>query len=157
MEVSEYRDNCSVTDPYYMGPMQFIRPMGVHYTPLEKILLPFSTDVWILLIIAVLVVFAIDYWFFDQSLLESVRILLGGEILRMSFSNGSRLILGTWIITLVIVRSAYQGALFDILQAQIQYQPIETIADLARYNRTIYATETVVKLIQRDNAYSKLR
>lgn len=157
IEVSEFRENCSVTETYYSGSIKFIRPIGIRYTALEKILLPFSTDVWISLIIAILTVFAIDYWFFGQSMFEGVRILLGGEILRLSFTNCCRLILGTWIIALVIVRSAYQGALFDILQSQIRYQPIRTIADVIRFNRTIYCSETICQLLQSDNVYSKLR
>lgn len=151
LDLFEHRANFSVTDPYFTEELRFVQPMGIRYTALQKMLMPFFTEVWIYLIITLLIVFAIDYRFFGRSLFESVRILLGGEILRIPFTNGARLILGTWIIALVIVRSAYQGALFDILQAQIRYQPIRTVADVTRFNRSIYGSVAVTDILQNGN------
>lgn len=155
LDTSVHRTDCSVTMPYSSSVLKFIRPIGISYTPTQKLLLPFHTKVWLGLIGCVVIIFTIGHWLFGQSLFDNIRLTFGGEILRKPIRNGTKLILGTWIISMVIMRNAYQGALFDILQAQVRFKPVATIADVSRYNYSIYASPVLVTIMERTMPHLK--
>lgn len=143
-DTSSNQANCTVTMPYSTTELKFIRPIGIKFTPLEKMLLPFGADVWICLFGTVLIVFVIAHWMSHQSALEIIQIALGGGAQHAPIRISGKLMFATWIISMLIVRTAYQGALFDVLQAQIRYQSVATTADLAKYNYTVYGSKTSV-------------
>lgn len=118
--------------------MGLTRPIGVPYTPLQKLSMPFFNTVWICLLIAIIAVSIFHYLIFGQSIFDQVDIVMNGSLMHMPRAIRARLLIAIWMFATLILRSAYQGALFDILQAQIRHKPVETIQDLERFNYSIY-------------------
>lgn len=147
MDLSGYRDSHSATFPHYCVAMRFILPVGFPYTSLEKILLPFYESVWILLLVTSVIVFIVNYLIFGQSIFDFLEVVMGGSLIEIPREIRARLLIILWMFAALILRNAYQGALFDILQAQIRYQPIDTIEDVIRFNYTIHCTNSVCRRV----------
>lgn len=148
MDLIGDRDSHSATFPHFCIALRFILPMGVPYTSLQRISMPFFYAVWIGLLVTFVVVFIVHRMIFGQSFFDEIQIAVGGTINRIPAGIRARLLVASWMLTSLILRNAYQGALFDILQAQIRYQPIETVEDVIRFNYTIYCTVTVCKRLE---------
>lgn len=131
----------SVTFPHYYDSLGFVKPIEVPYTALQKLLMPFLHAVWFWLLAAFVAVSIVHYLVFGQSLFDQIIIVMGGSLTRIPRAITPRSLISMWMLATLILRNAYQGALFDILQAQIQYQPVENNKDLIRFNYVIYCEE----------------
>lgn len=113
--------------------------VGVPYSALQKIVLPFGRYIWMsVCAILIVVIFAIYIikcfkWYnhMDNNtntrnsnpIFNIINIFLGASIARMVLNNYVRCILTFWMLTTLVLRNAYQGSLFNFLQAQIEHSP----------------------------------
>lgn len=134
-------------------------PVGVPYSALQKIVLPFGRHIWMsvcaILIVVILAIYILKCfkWYnrMDHNpnnantnpIFDIINIFLGASIARMVLNNYLRCIFAVWMLSTLVLRNAYQGSLFNFLQAQIRTQAVDTIAKIIEYNYTLYATPVI--------------
>lgn len=147
---------------HYYAAFNFAIPKGLQYTSLQRILLPFQSIVWLLILVIVLGALKFIMLFtlhFKQSrsflfgpnnytpFLNFINIFLGGAITRPPQRNFARTILSIWILGSLILRNSYQGSLFNFLQTQKPIQLVDTINKIAQFNYTLYTMPTVFEMM----------
>lgn len=139
------RQGLKSTFPHLYVNLKFFIPIGVPYTALEKIAIPFTVVVWILIVL----IFAIVCHLFKvgQSILDVINIFLGGGVSQEPRAFKPRFILLVWMFGALILRNAYHGALFEILQSQIRYQPVDTTDRIVEYNYTFYVSPVAYDML----------
>lgn len=157
--------------PYYSFPIVFVISPGRKLTELEKLLMPFSLMVWILLaatIFLALVLIALlnfskrntrnfIYGFGVQHPVTNLLIaILGGSQTKLPQRNFSRFLLMMFLIFCLVMRNAYQGALFKFLQSDNRHKNVQTINDMIdqkfdifMYKDFIYVFDSQPRSIER--------
>lgn len=150
LDTPRNRENLSMSAPYFVGKMGFVLPPGIPLTSTQKLTTPFEWKVWIILIVAYATSATFGTIFFRRQAFEFAGLIINGSLRQMLTRNAERVLIGPILFAMLILQHAYQGALFDILRAQIQRQPVKTIDDLIKFNYSICSTEGMELLI-RDN------
>ncbi|CAG9811075.1 unnamed protein product [Chironomus riparius] len=143
-------------------PQLFIPP-GDLYTSFEKVLLPFDFETWICLTIAMfsavvaiciinrfpLMVKNIFYGSKVQSpMLNVVRGFFGIGQTILPKKNFARLILLSFILWCLVIRTAYQGKLFEFTTTAIRKPEMRTLEELKDKNFSLYMPD--------ENEYHKI-
>lgn len=147
IDIAEYRNILSATFPHINEDVRFVAPVGIPFTPLQKLLMPFDIWIWLSLLITLLITAIASHFILCQPILNVLRIFLGGSLVSMPRGIRDKILMVTWIFAALIIRNVYQSALFDIMQTQIRYTPIETINDVVRFNYTIRCAPAMCSLI----------
>lgn len=132
-----------------------VPPSGL-YSPFEKLILPFDLETWIWILIffgiGFLTVFVIyrcprkiQQFVFGLNISTPSMNLTGtffgiGQI-ALPGRNFSRYILMMFILFCLIIRTAYQGKMFEILQKDLRKPEIQTIDELFEKNITVLLTK----------------
>jgi hypothetical protein len=131
----------------------FVVPPGEHFTPLEKLLLPFHWVVWVLLLVTILaglLVIAIINYKLQQMrsfvygsnvrnpVMNMIIGILGSQQNVLPKRNFARFILMMFLILCLVMRSAYQGALFENLQSEQRHKEVYTLKSLLQNKFTLY-------------------
>lgn len=130
--------------------------IGVPYTSIEKIAMPFTFEVWICLLATMLIVIFLFYFCGRvkanvQSelrtaqgtialIMDILNSAFGGPLSEASIRNGSRFGFAVWLLMSFILRNLYSGSVFTFLQAQVNERPVDTIDRVIELNYIIYAT-----------------
>lgn len=140
----------SLTMPHLYDTMSFLVPIGVPYTSLQKIYLPFSLPVWLWLLSAygIAFLFSLLRMHSSMSFFNITSIILGGGVGDEPQQFNARFLLLVWMSTTLILRNAYLGVLFDLLTGQVHHQPVDTFARIKQFNYTFYATPYVTSLMR---------
>lgn len=69
-----------------------------------------------------------------------VNIFFGGSLGRLPTRNFARTLFCIWISACVVIRSSYQGALFDFIQKPKNVAPLNTVAELIEHDYSLYMT-----------------
>ena len=138
---------------YYLETMIFVIPKGKPYTPFHKLLRPFQDYVWfsILFVILVCVVVVTILSFLPQKyrdfvygakvntpLLNVVNAIYGGTQTKLPKYNFARSLLMMFLLFSLVLRSLYQGALFQFLQASDNQPEMQSIEEMAANNYKFY-------------------
>jgi hypothetical protein len=130
----------------------FVVPLGAKYTNFEKILFPYDQMTWTFLFsifgIAFIITFTVNQLpkIFPRMLYgEYVRnpihnifgTFFGITQHRLPENNFGRIILMTFIIFCLIIRTAYQGVMFEMMSKEMRKPIPKTINDLVRLNYVI--------------------
>jgi hypothetical protein len=122
------------------------------YDSYEKLILPFDETTWYLLIITFGSAFAIIFLarFASQSMRDRffgrgisspafnvIRTFFGIGQIRLPVESIPRFILMMFILFCLIIRTAYQGVLFDMMTKDMRKSQPKTIADLKMQNYTV--------------------
>lgn len=142
----------SAAFPHLYVCMNLFAPVGIPYTSLQKIILPFSLWVWIYILIAfILVLCTIRLMKFplSRAYINVISIFMGGTIPvnDMPQRNYARLAFAIWMFSTLILRNAYQGSLFEHLQSQIEARPVDTLAKISQYNYSLYVSPFIYNII----------
>lgn len=152
---------------YFMVKVVFAVPRGRPVANIHKLLLPFKLIMWIyivfcfstgLLLILGLKLFRLDVRAFvvgrynAHPILTMVNVWLGNSVNRLPGRNFSRFLLMMWILLAFVLRSAYQGALFDILRLKKTTSPVNSLAKMAEAKYEIYVSNRLVKYIRQMDA-----
>lgn len=70
-----------------------------------------------------------------------VNIFFGGSLVRLPTRNFARTLFCIWIFACTVLRSAYQGALFDFIQKPKSVAPLDTVDELIQHDYTLYMTD----------------
>lgn len=157
---SKYFDN-SIT--LHTTPMVFIIPPGRPYKAIEKMLQPFDHSVWILLLItiitAIIVIFVVNTRFRHlKSFIYGRRVkspvmnilvgLFGLQQTILPGRNFARFLLMKFLILCLVLRSIYQGSLFQFLQSDKRHREIQSVDEMIKKDFTFYMYESGADILQ---------
>lgn len=156
----------SVTRPYVFMDEVVAVPPGEEYDGYEKLLLPFDVITWALIcvvfVIAFLVVFIINHTnvkirnlVFGQGVatpsLNIVQAFFGISQIVLPARYFARF-LALWFITYcLIIRTAYQGKMFEFLQKEMLKPQINSLEELMAANLTLYTTFDLREIFDADS------
>jgi ABC-type amino acid transport substrate-binding protein len=141
---------------YFYVPQVFVMSLGKKLSNFEKLLLPFETSVWILIgmtiAAAFLVIFALKFAseslrviFYGtgvhQPTINIVIAILGGSQPKLPSQNFSRFLLSSFLILCLVVRNAYQGALFKFLQLDKHQKSVDSIDGMVKEDFDLFMTK----------------
>ncbi|XP_055611317.1 uncharacterized protein LOC129757935 [Uranotaenia lowii] len=127
---------------YYTVKLIFTVPPGRSYTAFEKLFRPFAFLTWVVLsaylIIGVSIIFIMRYvsrsarsfvygYGIQMPTLNVFNVLFGGAMTRTPARNFARTLLFLWMYYCLIIRSLYQGSLFEYLQQQKNFSHLNTL------------------------------
>lgn len=160
----ERLENFSAAFPHYYATVVITHLIQIPFTSIDRLLLPFESIIWVILIYTLAFTLSVIYtiliccgnrqsFVFGRAnhtpFLNTINILLGGAIVRPPTRNFARTILAFWLLGTLVLRSSYQGALFDNLHSHKSAQTLDTLEKVIEYNRTIYATPQIFKIISK--------
>lgn len=145
------------TATFQVMDLVWIIPPGRAFTPLEKLLQPYSDVVWIfiavILLIGIFAIFIINYRFescksfvygenVHHPLINMIIAILGSQQTRLPLKNFARFLLMMFLLYCLVLRNIYQGALYQFLQSDGRHKEIETIDEMIKDDFTFYVFET---------------
>lgn len=149
--------------PLYFTRITFGLPPGAPYTPLQKLMQPFRRTLWTLLV-TICGTAAAVVWLLNRCtsarrwrshvlggdrrpLFTAMTIALGYSVPRQPRRNLARFMFLSWTMLLFVVRNAYQGYLFVVLQRHQRRPRPDTIDELIAANYTIYMEQSSLTVI----------
>lgn len=158
----ERSEDFTSTFPHYHVSVVLTTVLRIPFTSIERLLLPFQPIIWIIIIVTLLFALNIIYviliycsegqrFVFGRSnhtpFLNTINIFLGGAIMRPPTRNFARTLLAFWLLGTLVLRSSYQGALFEFLHSRKSAQALDTLEKLVDNNRSIYTTPQIFKML----------
>lgn len=143
----------SYSESYYAMPLILIIPPGAQLTAFNKLFRPFHNVVWIVLVLTlllgVLIIFiiklqsdAIKRFIFGMETAKPyfnmLIALAGGSQTILPSRNFARFLLMIFLLFCLVVRTLYQGALFQFLQIDDREKEAQTIDELMDKNFDFY-------------------
>lgn len=150
--------------PYGYVNLLFAIPKGIPYSSFEKLFFPFNIVIWWL--ICACFIFGFGLFIYLRLIKTKIRDLIVGTNNSTPFLNMINIFLGgplnilpksitalklfiIWLLTSLILRTAYQGHLFGMLQSDKTSPRINTLVKLNQSNFLIYTTAAFYNTIQR--------
>lgn len=157
----------SASSPYLYSSLLYAVPKGNAYTALEKLFLPFKRQIWILM--GVLMLFALITTTFlsgkklsfvagernKTAFLNTVSVLFGGAVTLSPKRNFARTVFIIWIFGCIVVRSAFQGSLFEYIQKPRNSPSAATLTELIDRNYTLYMNTAIFQLFINTSKFHK--
>lgn len=157
----------SASSPYLYSSLLFAVPKGKPYSAFEKLFLPFKLQIW-LLIVTMLVIALITITFLSKNklkfligehnetpLLNTISVLYGGTLTILPRRNFARTILVIWIFGCIVLRSAFQGSLFEYIQKPRNSPSATTFPELIERNYTLYMSTSIFQLFKNTSKFHK--
>lgn len=159
-KIDEKRERLMTPSTYYYGSqLVWIVPPGRLFTPFEKLFKPFEFVLWI----SVLLTFCFfgifielmrksfgKHWkfalgsHFKITFLDLFNIFFGGSIFKVPLKNFARILFMVYIFYALVIRSAYQGALFKFMKSESSGPQAQTMTDMIERNYKFYVTKSGV-------------
>lgn len=163
------RDNQAVTQTFTEFSYGIVIPHGELYTSLEKLFLPFDLETWILIIIfivaGILVIEVIrktsrtiQNFVFGRNnytpKMNLLRVFYGMSLITSPSRNFARYMLMMFILFCLIMRTAYQGKMFQFLQKDMRKPEVKSIEEMIENNFTFFVLQDsppfeIMELFQR--------
>ncbi|XP_053667326.1 uncharacterized protein LOC128716576 [Anopheles marshallii] len=140
---------------YYTVRMGFAVQTGREYTPFEKLFRPFARSTWVwvslyllaaLCVICLIELCRVPYvreFVYGRGvttpILNLLSILFGGAVQQLPVRNFARTLLILWMYHCLVVRTSYQGSLFEYLQEHKHFSPVQTVDALVDHNYRFYS------------------
>ncbi|XP_058811316.1 uncharacterized protein LOC131676211 [Topomyia yanbarensis] len=158
---------------HYTTSLVLAVPGGRPYTAFEKLFQPFKVQVWFLTGLAV--VLAMIVITFVESRNRSIRYFVYGNKIRTPYlnlvqvffgismhltpaRNFAKTLLFLWIYLSIILRSLYQGAMFNYLQQESKWPPSQTLAEIDQTEAFYYVVESGERYYEAfPNRYRRVR
>ena len=144
---------------YYSSPLVIIIPPGKRLSPLEILMKPFTKLIWLIMIVILLIsvsVIAILKWKFNEAITNFVlgtnnnhpffnvlSVLAGVPLPRTPNRNFARTLLCMFTLFSLVVRSVYEGALFQFLKTEQRGKMMETVDELVSEDFHFYLTASI--------------
>lgn len=144
----------SFTYPHLIMDTMFATPVGLPYSSMARIAMPFSDIVWMCTLIATLFTFAFLYlskilnrsidrrsenWNFSV-IFELIESSLGNSMPVKILNTFNRSGLTIWLLGTLVLRHLYLCSLFDLLQMRITERPVDSIERLIQSKFKIYCS-----------------
>jgi hypothetical protein len=138
---------------YYLETLIFVIPKGEPFSAFSKLLRPFDNFIWISLLLIILICIVIIALLslqprkirsfvygekVDNPFLNVLIAMYGGSQTKLPTYNFARSLLIMFLLFCLVLRSLYQGALFQFLQANDNQPEVGSIAEMAENNFKFY-------------------
>jgi hypothetical protein len=160
----------SFTQSHYSVSIVIIIPPGAPFSAFEKLFKPFQKNVWICLVAVFLLgisaIFIINYqnervqnFIYGTDLRTPVtnyiNIFLNGIQNKLPNRTFARFILMVFFIFSFIIRTVYQGSLFQFLQSNDRKPELETIDEMLKAKFTFYVRDTIEHTVKHMSFYNR--
>lgn len=150
--------------PYMNYPVFFVLSPESKFNKFEKLLNPFETSIWIILLMTfcfgVGVILAINLRFkflrnfvygegVNRPITNLFLVFIGSPQTVLPKTNFARFILMMILILCLIIRSLYQGSLYKFLQSDGRHKEPQTIAELVDKEYTFIMSESNMDIIKK--------
>lgn len=144
--------------------MHFAYFRGMPLSSMRRILMPFSNILWLFILACIVsMVFLLclnkkkrtpilqdkrskSSNDFEASIFDVFSTFLGLPLTVTAFRNNMMLGLILWLLATFVLRNVYLGAVFNLLAAQINEDPVDTIERVIQHNYTVYCTPATYEL-----------
>jgi Bacterial extracellular solute-binding proteins, family 3 len=150
------------TIPFNNDYSVLIVPPGREFSSFEKLVYPFSRIIWIALVISIIagyfVIFVLQ--FTSKKIQELIigenvnhpnlnlwNALFGGSQPKLPVKNFARILLMTFIIFSLNIRTIYQGSMFQLIHSNKKHDQIQSIEEIVEKNFKVYVLMTSVEFI----------
>uniref|UniRef100_A0A182JIF6 Putative ionotropic receptor ligand binding domain-containing protein n=1 Tax=Anopheles atroparvus TaxID=41427 RepID=A0A182JIF6_ANOAO len=150
---------------YYTVPMVFALPPGRPYTPFEKLFRPFARSTWLALVaflaVGVATIAVIRFTRAPECvsalvygrgihlpLLNLLIVFFGGAMPRLPRGNFARTLLLLWMGYCLVMRSGYQGSLFEYLQEKKNFSHPSTVRGLLAEPYNVHSMRGTAKSLE---------
>lgn len=138
---------------YYLDTLIFVIPRGQPYSSFHKLLLPFDRIVWMSLFVTILLSAAIIALILCQKrkvkrfvfghginypFLNMLIALFGGSQNKLPIRNFARYLLMSFLMFCFVIRSLYQGSLYQFLQSSDSQPEVESIDEMSQLDYKFY-------------------
>lgn len=149
LPIGDRTKNLHPTVPIFHDHMVFFVTRGAPYSSYERLILAFDLTTWLLIIIAFVIAFFViflveflslqfsfkraKFLIFEEANSPSLNVLeifFGYGLIKIPNQNFTRILIILFTIYCLIIRTAYQGKMFEFLYSNIRHQTVETIAEL---------------------------
>ncbi|XP_028900771.1 glutamate receptor ionotropic, delta-1 [Zeugodacus cucurbitae] len=152
------------TFSYMSFPLMVAIPHGRPLSPLQRLLRPFRFIIWSLIasniVLAVLIIYALKFLGSSQLVsfvfgssnripFSNLWASLYGNVIhsRLPYRNFSRYLLGLWLLCTLVLRSAYSGQLFIMLQDGRALTPLKSFDEIVEHNYTVNTAPVLTELL----------
>lgn len=155
----------SASSPYLYSSLLYAVPKGEPYTALEKLFLPFKLQIWILMGMLLLFALITTTFLSDKKVkflagdhnktpfLNTVSLLFGGAVTVSPKRNFARTVFIIWIFSCIVVRSAFQGSLFEYIQKPRNAPSASSLNELIDRNYTLYMSTAIFQLFRNTSKF----
>ena len=142
--------------PYTRDPVVFVVPPGRELTPFEKLVFPFSFNLWILIWICFLIGLLVIFFVKRHSLtvgnfvigtgvkLPYLNMLIGfvgGQQKILPKRNFARFLLMMFLLYSLVIRTLYQGSFYNLMRSNPRLKGVQTIEEMITKDFTFYTYE----------------
>nr|XP_036221380.1 uncharacterized protein LOC118681308 [Bactrocera oleae] len=152
------------TFSYMSFPLMLAIPHGRPLSPLERLFRPFKYIIWSLIcsniVLAVLIIYALKFlgssrvvsFVFGSSNripFSNLWASLYGNVIhnQLPYRNFSRYLLGLWLLCTLVLRSAYTGQLFIMLQDGHALISLKSFEEIVKQNYTVNTAPVLTELL----------
>jgi hypothetical protein len=155
---SQPRDDfMTASAPYFTSNLIWAIPPGRAITSLEKLLKPFTFQVWVCFLIVLGFAFAtiamlqlrvrnVQEFVFGRRntspYLNVFNVVLGGPLHRLPTRNFARTVLGMFMIYCFVVQNSYKGGLFKFMQLTVREPECASTEELIAKNTKFYMLQS---------------
>lgn len=158
------------TQPLMFNGLCFGVPVGEPYNSYEKLVLPFDDEVWILIILTFIVTFIIifllkfmtfrikDYVIGENVSSPAFNVILivfGFSQDPLPQRNFTRFLLIVFILYCLIMRTAWQGKMFEFMQQDMRKPEVKSIEEMIEKNFTLYIESDVTEALRDSDFVNK--
>ncbi|XP_037040010.1 uncharacterized protein LOC119077005 isoform X3 [Bradysia coprophila] len=156
-------DLLTASFPYFFSSLLFTVPNGRPYTAFEKLFLPFKYIIWSCIGtsfgLGFITIFVLKFSSKDKRdffighrnrtpFLNMFNIFFGGSIQRPPTRNFARTLFCIWIFACTVIRSAYQGAIFDLIKERKTVPAVDTVPQLIEHDYALYMTAITLNMFK---------
>lgn len=160
----------SYTEVFAYVPIAIVVPPGDFISPFNKLIYPFSAYVWILMVVMFLLAFAIitvtkifsrKVYFFligegvESPVLNMFLICLGLAQNKLPRRNFARFTLMNLMLFFLVMRTCYQGILFQLLRSDVRESEVSSIDEMLKRDFKFYVYESLEKRTEGYAFYNK--
>lgn len=151
------------TTQYISDDIIFVIPVRAELSSVEKLIYPLDRETWILLIICFAIGFFVilivsfqsdavqDFVFGENErhpFLNMVNTFLGGNQTRMPTRNFARFILLIFLAFSMIIRTAYQGAMYQFMNSDKKHKEPQSVEELIELNYNFHVLAVSMELFE---------
>lgn len=154
------------TTPYISSQITFLIPPGTQLSSFENLFGPLRLQVWLLLLFYFAIGVAVIFWAKRQqsqciskfvfgssknnNYLNMLEAIFGGSHNILPRENFARILLVTFVIFCLIIRTLYQGSLYRFLQSDIHHLEVQSIDDMILKGFKFYVSQSSLDLYDGD-------
>jgi hypothetical protein len=159
------------SESYLNYPVLLVVPRGERFTPMEKLVRPFEQVVWILLLTAfsvgLMVIFVVNFMSkqiqsfvygekVKQPVMNMLVVIIGSQQRVLPMGNFARFILMMFIILCLVLRSIYQGSLYQFLQSDGRHKEVQSIQEMVEKDFTFLTYDSYYDIINDNPELAKI-